>query len=604
MRSFVLLCLLAFAPGLAQAQVVQRCKGESFVELASLRLKEARLGPLLGLFNRHDKSDCKVGRFVRFPAGIRHEVRLGQTIASIAGRFTQGRGGAAFIRELNGLPRGGEPKAGSTLIVPSEMALKLGTRPEKEIQAIFGLPSIKVLKKYNRVRRFKKGGTIYVPLVFDLVPLAGASAPAVTPPPKPEPPEGEPAKVVDPKTLPDADPTEVAKSPAPPPAELTRVLQVAVAARYDAFAHPMHESIMKDGWTCAQCHASDPRRPHEYYPVPEALCTQCHSSAEVTPSALRAYRLELSFSHDQHLNPKAEAQDKGYELSCDDCHPAIRGKAGRRGQPGHGQCIKCHNEREVKPLVETECAGCHDWAESLDRRTQAKALLAEHYRRSERHTDLVFGHEEHLAQLTEDDETKSCDRCHVGARTAVTMAEIEPMRMADCMGCHRGLERDMGRDSVRLDRCRTCHVSTRAEVAPVMSSLLHKPLSHSGTFRRRHGAQAAADDGVCSACHTELAGGSGNNCNACHQQIRPQDHTARWLQTPHGRAAARDVDRCATCHLKDRCTDCHAQAPRDHFPRRVFQLRHGRSARISTRRCMTCHVPQIDCARCHDVARL
>lgn len=602
MRSFVLICLLALAPGLAQAQVVQRCKGESFAELASLRLKDARLGPLLGLFNRQDKPDCKVGRFVRFPAAIRHEVRLGQTIASIAGRFTQARGGAAFIRQYNGLPKGAEPERGTLLMIPAEMALKLGSRPAKEIQAIFGLPSSTVLKKYNRVRRFKKGGTIYVPLTFELVPLAGPSAPAVTPPPKTEAPIAEP-KVVDPKTLPDADPTAVSTRPAPAPADLPRVLQVAAVARFDGFSHPLHESILRDGWTCEQCHQNDPRRPHEYHPVPKALCTQCHSGAEVTPSVLRAQRLELSFSHDQHLNPNAEAQDKGYELTCDDCHPAVKGKAGRRGQPGHAQCIKCHNPREVKPHVDKDCAGCHDSAESLDRRAQAKALLAEHSRRSDRSTDLVFGHEEHMA-LFPDGAPKACERCHVGARTAKTMADIEPQRMADCLTCHRGLERKMGQDSVRLDRCRTCHVSTRAEVAPVMSALLDKPLSHSGTFRRRHAATAAADDGVCSSCHTELAGGAGNNCNACHQQMRPQDHTARWLQTPHGRAAARDADRCATCHLKDRCVDCHAQPPRDHFPRSVFQLRHGRSARISTRRCMTCHIPQVDCARCHDVGRL
>ena len=591
-----------FSAGPASAQVVQRCTGETFAQLAAQRLGDARLGPLVARFNGQSKETCKPGRFVRFPAAIRHEVRLGQTIAAIAGRFTRAPGGAAFIRKHNGLPKGSEPAPGAILEVPAELSLTLGTRPDKELGEIFGLPPLPQLRAYNEVKRFRKGGTIYVPLLFELLPVAGAAAQAPKVDPKPAVQPGPPTKIVDPQSVPEADPALAMASSSTVKADLPRILQVAAVARYDGFRHPIHEAVMQGGWQCGVCHEPDPRRPHEYKAVAEALCVQCHSAAKRTPSVLRSYRLELTYSHDQHISPQREAREKGYELACNDCHPALEGK-GRRAQPQHAQCVKCHNPTEVKPVVGADCSGCHAQGETLDRRMMAKALLAEHYQRSERQTDVVFGHNEHVALFAAGTD-KACDRCHLEARTAETMQQIEPLRMSDCLSCHQGLKREMAGMAVSLDRCRTCHLSTRAEIAPVFAAVLDKPLSHSRTFRRRHATQAAADDGVCASCHTELAGGAGNNCSACHQQIRPEDHTVRWPQTPHGRSAVRDPDRCATCHLKDRCADCHAQPPRDHFPRAAFQLRHGRSARVSTRRCMTCHIPQVDCARCHDVGRL
>lgn len=609
MRKLQLILLLALlVPGPSLAQVVQRCQGETFEALAAQRLQDARLGPLVARFNGLEDKACTKGRFVRFPASIRHEVRLGQTVAAIASRFTRAPGGAAFIRRVNGLPPGTEPNPGTILEVPAELSLKLGTRPDQELQAIFGLPPLPEIKAYNEVAQLKKGGTVYIPLMFELAPVQGTSPPPPAPPPparrmEPDPDpdsDTEPARVVDPQTVPEADARPARTSTVQ--VDLPRVLQVAAVGRFDGFRHPIHQAVMQDGWQCALCHEADPRRAHEYKPVGEALCLQCHIGAERTPSVLRAYRLELTYSHDQHLSPTREARAKGYELACNDCHPALEGK-GRRGQPQHAACAKCHNPSEVPPVVGKDCSGCHALAETLDRRMMAQALLAEHYRRSERETDVVFGHDEHVALYDAGSEA-ACDRCHVDARRAETMAEIEPLRMADCLDCHRGLKRELAGMAVSLDRCRTCHISTRAEVVPVFAALLEKPVTHSRTFRRRHADVAAADDGVCAACHTELADGAGSNCNACHQQLRPQDHTVRWVQTPHGRAAVRDPDRCATCHLKDRCADCHAQPPRDHFPQAAFQLRHGRSARVSTRRCLTCHIPQVDCARCHDVGRL
>ena len=600
MRGWAPLALVAVAwPAAASAQVVQRCQGETFEALAAARLGDARLGPLVAAFNgKPDAKQCSAGRFVRFPATIRHEVRLGQTVDAIAARFTRGPGGAALIRARNGLPPGTEPDTGMVLEVPAELTLKVGTRPEEEVQALFGLPALDELRQYNAARTLPKGSTVYVPLFFDLLPLAGAAVTA--PPPPPPPPTGRveppPPAVVDPATVPDAVPHAPTSTVQ---VNLQRVVKVAATARRDGFEHPIHQAVLQGAFQCALCHLADPRRPMAYLPVPEAVCARCHARVEAE-GPLRARRLALTYSHDLHLSAARKVTEEGYALACVDCHPAEDG-TGRRAQPGHAECARCHNGKEAKPVVAVDCAGCHGQAEVMDRRLLAQALLAEHYRGSVRGTDLVFGHDEHVAQLGGEAGGAACDRCHADARGADDLEVIEPQRMADCMACHRGLRRELGGASRSLDRCRTCHLSTRAEVAPVFGQLLDKPASHTRTFRRRHEAQAARDDGVCAACHTELAGGSGRECNACHQQVRPQDHTVRWRELPHGRAAVRDSDRCATCHLKDRCADCHAQPPRDHFPRGVFQVRHGRRAQTSTRRCLTCHVAQVDCARCHDV---
>ena len=362
-----------------------------------------------------------------------------------------------------------------------------------------------------------------------------------------------------------------------------------------------HRDVWGEAWRCNTCHLDDPLAKGRYQPIPTGLCEGCHTGFVATDAVQRTHRLALEYSHDLHLDPQRKVARAGYELTCATCHPAAAG-SGLQKLPGHAECVKCHNPSEASPTVAQDCEGCHARGEGLDRLRAARALLDEHFRQSERGTDVHFSHESHLALAATPE--ASCDRCHLGARKADRLEQIEPQRMADCLTCHRGLEKTMGEAQRSLGTCQTCHFATRAGHMPVLSAVLEKPVSHTPTFRARHATQAAADDGVCSACHTELAGSPGGACDRCHNQLRPRDHTPRWREEPHGRSAARNPDRCATCHQRDRCADCHNVAPRDHFPRQAFELRHGRQARVSMRRCQTCHLPQADCARCHDVGGL
>jgi hypothetical protein len=557
--------LLIFAllslPAIARAQNTVKCEGQSYAEIAERSLGDARLGQVVAVFNgKRNEERCVEGRFVRLPLLIRHELALGQTVQAVAERFTRGSGGEASIRERNGLAPGVDPPPGTILEVPSELELQVGTRPEAELSEIPGLPDLAVIKRYNGVaidQPLPGGGTIYVPVFL--------TKKAVPPPPPPEIGEAEPPRA----------PQQIAVS-----AEATR----------EGFRHREHREAMGSGYECSRCHAEDASAPHTYHAVPNEVCARCHATVAET-AGVRAHQLGLSFSHDLHLDPERKVKKDGYQLDCAACHAAL-GEGAVRERPAHPACIKCHNPSEVKPVVAADCTGCHAEDESLDRLRLAIALLDEHFKGSIRGTDVEFSHSDH--------QDAPCERCHSGAAAADTLDEIEPQRMADCLACHRGLSKEMAGASISLDRCRTCHLSTNI-TAPAFGSVVEKPISHTRAFRIRHRREAERDRGTCAACHFELAGGDGARCDRCHSRTRPEDHTVRWREEPHGRAAARNADRCAACHQRDRCASCHAVAPRDHSPRGTFIQRHSLSARTSTRRCLTCHLPETDCARCHDL---
>jgi hypothetical protein len=553
MRAFLILLSISI-PATASAQSSIKCEGQTFAELAEGAFKDARLGPAVAIFNgKRGEERCTEGRFIRFPATIRHELALGQTVTAVAERFCRASGAEAMIREKNNLAGDVDPPPGTILQVPSELELQVGTRPEDELSAIFGLPDLSAIKRYNGVDPsgpLPPGGTIYVPLFLEL-------------------------------RIETAPPPPVATSTVAPRPSSTG--NVEFVATRDGFRHEEHRALMGDTFACALCHRDDPARPNAYRPIAEEACNACHRSVSLGSSGLRADRLALTFSHDLHLDPERKVKRDGYKLDCAKCH-VTEGDGVQRQRAAHTACIECHNPSEAKPVVASDCNGCHAAEESIDRLLLAVALLDEHYRGSVRGTDITFSHAAHDAP---------CEQCHATVPDADSLDQIEPQRMNDCLRCHRGLEKELASASVSLDRCRTCHVSRTEPTAPQ---------THTRAFRLRHAREAERDRGTCTVCHTELAGGDGARCDRCHSRTSPEDHTVRWREEPHGRAAVRNPDRCATCHQRDRCASCHAIAPRDHTPLSSFLLRHNRSARTSTRRCLTCHIPQVDCAPCHQLS--
>lgn len=588
---------LVFLLGLttaAAAQVTVRCGGETWAQLATTRFGRAELGRLIALYNRGGESEtCTSGKFVRFPVTTLHELKLGQNLASVLSRFCSAPGAMKLVLEHNQLPAEIEPAPGTFVSIPAELALPVGSRPEAELAEIPGLPSLSAIRAYNGLapdEALPAGGTLYVPLYID------SSEPKVTPP------------KLTPDVVPDTTPPEStrtstpapATSPAPTSAPVVVSVQGAVSLK--DFVHGDHVGRLKGDYACGLCHVGDHAKP--YAPIPIAVCTRCHSGVQETPG-LRTQLLPLIFSHASHLSPTGKPTEAGYEFDCATCHPST--ELEEPSSPDHATCIRCHNQVEHQPAVDGDCAGCHAEREDTGRLLLASALLAEHQELSAGGRVFRFTHGEHVRSLGPENAptTETCDRCHEGVRHSKGLEDVEPLRMADCLGCHRGLKKEVAGVAERIDRCATCHLEDRTRVAPSHSTVVSRPNSHSPAFRVRHQAAAEADRGICQSCHPELSAGLGRECSACHLKIRPRDHSARFREEPHGRAALRQgADRCATCHARDRCADCHAQPPRDHFPASVFAVRHGNSARVSIRRCQTCHLPQVDCARCHDVSNL
>jgi hypothetical protein len=130
--------------------------------------------------------------------------------------------------------------------------------------------------------------------------------------------------------------------------------------------------------------------------------------------------------------------------------------------------------------------------------------------------------------------------------------------------------------------------------------LTRSPEDHTPLFRVRHERAATSPDAKCNYCHTEISGSKQDNCQDCHAVMRPRSHSANFRTSLHGRLAAADSRKCATCHEIDYCTSCHEIAPTNHFPLSKFLLDHARVSRTNPRSCQTCHTFSSTCGECHE----
>ncbi len=569
MRRLAIIALLVASAQPAHAKLTVKCEGQTWAQLAERHQGDKRLAELLAAFNRSSEPTCKEGRFVRLISTVRHEVQRGQTIERIASRFCVAKNAAALIRSHNEIDE--QPAGQQELEIPAEIELTLTTSWAETMKRLAGLVDEGALRTYNGMRTEPAiGAVIYVPLfvrpVDDAPPpptpgVVAEPAPAKSKPPQPELPS--------PKLVDGATP------------------RVEYVARYRDMSHADHATALGGTYECEMCHGDGDD------PATAETCRPCHVRVDPEWGGVRANRHALEFSHRQHLDAESPVQ-KEYDVDCARCHaPATDGRLERTG--GHAVCQRCHNTSEQPPAVSKDCEGCHLKHDRSGRRGAARAMLATHLEGAIRGTNLRFEHESHVGETT-------CGRCHVGAEHAESIDGIEPMRMADCLDCHRGLERVANDTAEQLDRCRTCHLEMRSTSRPDSAFLVERPVSHTRVFARRHARAASADRGVCAGCHAELVGADGAACDRCHHAMTPSDHTAHWRGPAHGRSAVRQPERCGTCHAEDRCADCHRLAPPDHFPRMTFQrVGHGRAARRSARRCAACHIAEADCARCHNL---
>jgi hypothetical protein len=219
-------------------------------------------------------------------------------------------------------------------------------------------------------------------------------------------------------------------------------------------------------------------------------------------------------------------------VSCLDCHRGVdrAGETGPLHLPVDADCLACH----ARPHDTRSCLGCHGTAWTAHDLVQAR----EHLR---------FSHDEHVAELK-----GNCVRCHVDVRE-----EGAPLRarMATCLGCHEH------QDEWRTRDCGGCHVDLEREGSTPASHIVHE-----GDFLREHGVRAAAESDLCQSCHAERF------CASCHGASAPalparlafddpgtaSVHRAGFVSR-HSEEAAAQPGLCSACHSTRSCVGCHDQ---------------------------------------------
>jgi hypothetical protein len=289
-------------------------------------------------------------------------------------------------------------------------------------------------------------------------------------------------------------------------------------------------------------------------------------------------RREAPFAHRAHVVAG---------VSCLRCHGGVE-RAGDEGPlhlPADATCTSagCHS----RPHDSRPCLTCHatPWAQGAA---------------AEARSHLRFSHASHLPALH-----GNCARCH--SEVAAGDGPLRP-RMATCLSCHAH------QDQFRPQACDVCHVDLETERSAPSSHVVHD-----GDWLREHGVRAAADGELCAACHGE------RQCASCHGATTPMLPARRRFDDPmaasvhragfrarHGEEAAAQPGTCTACHAERSCQGCHqregvagtgAASPHPTGWVGLDRNEHGRAARRDPASCAACHggAGEALCVSCHKV---
>ncbi len=275
-------------------------------------------------------------------------------------------------------------------------------------------------------------------------------------------------------------------------------------------------------------------------------------------------------------------------------------ECGDDGQPDCLQCGSCHAtseaDGELLPPEHQQCSPCHE---------QSRKILARSHLPGPAPGEAIrFSHQNHLER---EGIHGQCVKCHGGVVSDDPHAPaVPPMDM--CLECHQA-EFDQA-------QCSDCHPS--ADLAVL------KPISfmrHDASWISEHGLAAAQSQQICSTCHAQ---NSCTDCHDLSQTLKLQGKypEAIFREMPH-RAdfitrhaiEASNPAQCLSCHTTSSCDSCHtargvsanAVGSRNPHPAgwvgrdtssREF---HGRAARRELLKCAGCHDqgPQTNCIQCH-----
>ncbi|MDK9699851.1 MAG: hypothetical protein OEM52_06900 [bacterium] len=217
-----------------------------------------------------------------------------------------------------------------------------------------------------------------------------------------------------------------------------------------------------------------------------AIITLLVTGYIVTAQSASDMYIATKFTHKLHV------EDNG--MKCTDCHgKAVEVKPGVRMNPGHAQCIECHDVQE-----KNECAKCHTSAGIPSGFGKPASHLSFDWKQ-------MHGTEAAM-KVTECNvchEPKSCDECHNGSKLTNSPHPV-------------GFRFNHAVDAAFGGRCLSCH-ETKAKCTDCHRREI--PVRHAmGTLwaNRNNGGE-----------HVEEARMAMESCLACHDQGKTEPACVR-----------------------------------------------------------------------------
>lgn len=335
-------------------------------------------------------------------------------------------------------------------------------------------------------------------------------------------------------------------------------------------------------------------------PVAPEHCAPCHLDlGDVNVPG-------LVFSHGNHLL-----------VSCDGCHSRMPHREDATERVPMEVCFACHGVEHGPQgeLASGLCADCHTKSHTLRPLGHSKTWA------KTPHADVANASGVNGCMICHD-APKDCDECHAKEAPEVpSMPRVYhplikqrvrgpsvrvypkgPVSMSQCVYCHTDVD-----DVVpgRLIFAHANHIQRNYRC-----EMCHPKFPHSGTGIAR------PDMMSCYRCHglNHNSGGqvATEKCDACHPKqfdLRPANHTVRFVKKAHSTRAGSDPAYCAMCHKSDFCVGCHRGEkvspnapgreviPADH-KKPKWETQHGPIFLDGSGSCGSCHTDK-SCKRCH-----
>lgn len=337
--------------------------------------------------------------------------------------------------------------------------------------------------------------------------------------------------------------------------------------------------------------------------VETSQCISCHAtlgSANVPG---------LIFNHGNHL-----------VVSCSACHYEMPHEAGQTQMVPMEVCFTCHGVQHGPQgeLATSKCEKCHTKSFDLRPKTHVKDWPKKphaDYAKKNGVNDCMMCHES----------VKDCDTCHESEgleiapmpkayqsiiaeqpkQPSVKVYPDQPTTMSQCQYCHPDLDEMGSFMSGRLIFAHGTHLQRSVEC-----QACHPEFPHS------MGEIARPDMLSCYRCHGLVHAKeglvAGEDCEKCHPakfDLKPPDHTSKFVKGSHKKRANKEPEYCAMCHEPQFCVDCHTGKkakeggpakpviPADH-KKKDWTSKHGGIFLARRGSCGSCH-DDPSCKRCH-----